>query len=1596
MPFVWETAAVLYERTGRFGEAAKAYRKLATLDRRFLSNYLTQIAELEMRLGNTAAALAAGEELLAAAPGNTENYRFFAGLCMQSGQTERGLEVLRRSVRNNPNDHEALTLLAKSLADEFQTDEAIELYWRAFDVAADIDGKIPTIEALTELYLRTNRFQMLLDRLDVMSREESKTRDGTLWIAAAHKAAGDLGMTRQLLEQLVREDSRDTGLLEQLVDLSKIEYDFESATEFQKRLVAISPSPEREYLLATLLMELGELDEAEGLWMKLSQRGRGSNDFLTSVNNLLNKQQFELAAKLGERALQMDPENWELTVPLMTAYARLDQWETSSEIAEKVLAMKVNSNEPTRKFRETIAKQLTQQRPMSAPSPAAMLGDLSLTVQYVPQIRASLSPNSSDPFGYSGLQFSAYTPNCFADVRAVASVVDFLAIRDEAQQRETVATSTATALASGTVDELWQAVLLNVAANSRSLSAASQNADSDVNKCLNRLVELRDVGAANLMASSLYSQRISTMQQNSTPFMEAELDQLQRLYDVISQNASSNTRSYIPYWMADEFRRAGKTELADSIVSAQLKAASDPMQLAAAASMSMRVLFYGRIDPAQAKQTIASSLELLTRALNAIDANPTTSQNIGSLAAQLLPAICEYGQMDDAIKLVDAVLTQQARLTAAMRPSQREQLVSQAASATTYSVRVGGRSQRFSVAFPPASGYFGAASITACHALIEAAKKNGKLPEVQAAFESWVAEKSDDPYLNFSRLMAKAAAEAWTERPTAALKTIADMDSLSLGTQFVSLLQARMRYDSGDVRGALETIENLRPSNQKMLVDRELTLLTLVLQLGDLDRAKQSAQRLFALRLDSDTEFKLADLMYQLGMKELGERMMGRIRRRSGGKQDTLVQLMTRYSSANELDSAAEIARQVIRRTRPASSENYRTNESVQHEQALQILVRAKQIQPLIEQLEKQVARSPKSVPLIDQLAAAYDVAGRREDAQKLRVQAAEALPHDPRNLLAAAQQLTASGAFDKAADMYVQAVRKSPGVLNDAYYEMRTAFAKNQTWPKMVDMIVEEGAGKFQQSYRLGEMFNELMRAKQQESANKLFRAVVKDSDWYTLSSLFENGARQDELKLDDDILELITQKLCDASVDTNNVSYLNTIDNKGVPSGATNFLVKLVGNSDQHLKRIQSELTKQLEANPKSLFPRVVLCLLHCQHNEIAAARALVKPLIDTKTADSRAAQALWVIAGQLVDKDKSPQLAREIMESIESLSAQDLGWGSFSFDSSPQNLLVTAYENCGETERAKDQLLKVMSNLKVDNSQDTYNPGYGAYQYVYSLEGLSRRFLTINCPAEAFIAYRKAFANTALLDVAGRYMSNWQSREASLKSIVDSKLTNEVVLQLLQAATMDDKKSGAASYLSAVEIIGNGVADTRIAIPLEQFVERVKSNATLKSAVEKWLKQQPLPVSGHVSTLVVRLVIANAVDDAGLSSELATQLLQWASQNQPPVSEVAGSSASGRLSASSEASSAQADELTSALTDELAWAIVARNLPLDAQFAEAKVTLLQRAMNAAVSLNNSSVAFDLRCQVARAVAGNDKARARELFMQALDDLLPVNAAN
>jgi len=174
---VLTSSARVAETSGDYARAAAENRKLASIDRRLRSEHLMNVARLEAQLGNRDEALAAAKELIVSAPGNTDNYQFYSQLCYRLGETEMALDALRKAVRLNPTEASLTIALGKTLAEEFRTDEAIEVYWRAFEKSQEIDDQTSLVQKLTPLYEQQNQFDKLLERLERDRREESKRRE---------------------------------------------------------------------------------------------------------------------------------------------------------------------------------------------------------------------------------------------------------------------------------------------------------------------------------------------------------------------------------------------------------------------------------------------------------------------------------------------------------------------------------------------------------------------------------------------------------------------------------------------------------------------------------------------------------------------------------------------------------------------------------------------------------------------------------------------------------------------------------------------------------------------------------------------------------------------------------------------------------------------------------------------------------------------------------------------------------------------------------------------------------------------------------------------------------------------------------------------------------------------------------------------------------------------------------------------------------------------------------------------------------------------------------------------------------------------------
>ena len=219
------------------------------------------------------------------------------------GKNDEALDTLRKAVRINPTEPHLTMSLGSALSREFRTDEAIQVYWRAFEKSEELDDKTSLTQKLTELYQQLNQFDKLVDRLRRDQREESKRREMTICLAQAHQTAGDFGTARQELESLLSTDTRDTNLLQQLSKLCQASSDTQDAINYQRQLAEIAPGHETEYPLAKMLQSAGDVEAASEIFVRLTRREENPWRLLKSLDSLMKQQSFDSVIAITEPLL---------------------------------------------------------------------------------------------------------------------------------------------------------------------------------------------------------------------------------------------------------------------------------------------------------------------------------------------------------------------------------------------------------------------------------------------------------------------------------------------------------------------------------------------------------------------------------------------------------------------------------------------------------------------------------------------------------------------------------------------------------------------------------------------------------------------------------------------------------------------------------------------------------------------------------------------------------------------------------------------------------------------------------------------------------------------------------------------------------------------------------------------------------------------------------------------------------------------------------------------------------------------------------------------------------------------------------------------
>jgi predicted Zn-dependent protease len=1353
----WALAARLRESAGNLGDAADALRRLAEVDRKNRAEYLTGIARLESRLGRVEAAIKAGRDLLAAAPGNPEHYEFFSQLCFQLGRSEEGLDALRRAVRVNPNDTKIVLTLAENLAGMYRTDEAIEMYWRAFEKSNDLDDKLGVVSKMTALYLQRNQFDRLLTRLQHQERDvrpdagQSQQRDVALCIAQAYAASGDMGAARAQIEPLLATNARDTQLLLQMSKLAEEEGDLESAARYQKQLNDLAPTDEGATRLAQLYARYGELEEAQAVWSHMAaDKGESAHRILQAIDSLLGHKKAQPVAEITASMVRKEPGDWEALYRQGVALADLDKREEAARSFRALLALRLGDDEKSAIVKARTRDPKLKNQGTSTSWTANRKATMPLEDRIGITIDIRNASHLSSGFNYvtSG-QVSAWAPQDYGQARMAAlGWLLSLAQRQGSGKGEEVIASFRKAAEKKPADvqALWDGFYLCQMRfdNAGAYAAARELTRATPTDPLALWAYLYALGGRQLgLGTRNYSYSGRERVDGAPPLEKVEVDHVLACYQALRTRRPELAQAQILQNISEELKRAKRTEDSDRFYRDALANSQQFAQVAGAFTLAARrgdvEGLCQLLDRFERLQSGRNSSYYYTGSY--YFAGPGTALSEGM-------SVCAGRKAyDDVLKILDYEFATLRRRLEHQSPGAAARAIrAQYATSPQYQIWVGKSSKYIRVEFPLPNDYVDETAIQALRTAFELYKRDDLVSDLVAHFHKQAEAASTSGDAAYPRLCASYVL-LWNGDKDEAIAEFVKVAEISRPESGLRLELAELYEQQGDRDDALAAADAVQPLDNATMKRREELALRVAVLSGNLDRARQAAERLFGLRLDTDTQVRLASQMHQLGLHELAEAVLGRARRRAGNKAAALVALMLQYQRQDKLDVAVQVAMQILRSTTATRQSNPNVynpdNPDAARQAAIGVLSRSGRLNQLIDKAKEQLQKTPNAVQVHQALADYYKAANRRDEARSELARIAQLRPDDLNLRFQIAQQLVQDGQAAAAIEHYKVILKKDPSVLSRQFYQIPRTFQQANKLEELLALFETIDLRQLSHPYYVIDTISTFLDDdKLRDRAMPLLRKAwdaFPDYRHYVFGYL-RGDAVWKYPEVYDYALESVIPRLDNFAVGMQWEAF-DQILAYGRDGRVTTMMTRFLdlAASQGKLDELSAKVDAARKALPHWKAGDVVRALVDCRLGRFDRAGELIRHFLDETKDESLYISIFATIGSELENYPATRDLALSVYETTIYRDTNQI-YSRFDFDNGAARRLVALYTR---EDRLEDARRVLVDFIRYADESGGYDQDYIQQMRLMALSTVAGKLAELGFAADAVAFYDEALA-------------------------------------------------------------------------------------------------------------------------------------------------------------------------------------------------------------------------------------------------------------
>lgn len=1406
-----EIAAELYRKSSRSADAITIYRRLAEVDVRFLPNYLKRIATLHMELGQVERALAAADELIQAGPGNPESYRFYAEQCFRVGRDDEGIERLRRALRAAPRDRDARRALASALDDRFRTDEAIELYWALLEDNDDLSEQRGLTKSLASLYGRKGDFDRLLGRLELRGRESSDMRTATLLISEAHRAMDDFGSASAALEPLLAENTRDAELITQLVDLSQAADDLETALQYQVQLTKLADTPENRNRELKLLIDSGQMERAEATLVRM-QSVTDPLALIDIIDRSLSRKEAGSVVRFSRLALEKEPGLWEVRPRLVAGLIEDEEYDEALAEIETILAINLPNETISEKGKDMIEKAKARGQLSSSQlfNSSAKTEDTSAWYGYASGMSALARYHQLGRYSrmtFSSSRSSAVDPRSLMHAKVFAEAYRMVIASKQNKLDEFVEAEGLKDLDDIlSIDDperlkrLYLFASLKPSMDSRSTSTMAPKLEALTWQMIQQIPAFR----SSMVYRMLSSRASMRTRQNRPGVPKVEIkpladEQIQLIREMVADQdvedlSSDNVTTYTMAFWYQELKELGKDEEAASVRDL-FEISTDTIKDAIFALSTTRRF-----------QDFETNADLLVQIREKLPiwASAMTSSEASGLS-RLLVQMISMPDLDEATQLTISEMGI-ALQTIASKGARRSRRASSATGVVNTHYNATGTYQQLNLQVPLAAERLPSSLVTT---LAQAGFASPDSELATKAIDRW---KNGDLILADKPQLAQAERELrdvlvaysnwWTGDVEATYDAVVELSEADPEDNDWWIERARLAAELKMPEASLEALDSINPMDQATLQIRELAAMNLASQLGDLDRAKTAAQRLFGMRLDSNTELALSDQLTRLGMREMAAAVLQRSRRRGGQSVSDLLSLADRYAKAGDKDAAAEIAYSAMRRLNRGGERN----EDYYRRRAVEKLRLGGRLDAIVRTAEKRVASSPSSLSSKFELAQLYTAAGRKDDADKVFAKIAELQPDDPKTLWATAKRLYSAGKYDKATIKFATAAVKDPKLLDRGYNDMTNSLrrCKNREPAYEVLMDLDLSAFRGYVAGRLVDANSGRPTDKKDGNFQKAFLAkVLKECSVEDLDDIMRAVVRNENFIKSEPVADAVRRIFTsDQTFDPQDpVWQRGSYGSDGRFYGIIEPCMEVIAKNEKLRDEMQETLRKRIETDKAkdtelgSPITEMMLVATQIGNTPEENFRPTLNRLL--KLDNTKVPYQAWWQIGQLLEKNEDlASLTVEVYEKGVQVAEGNSQMREYQYSMNPR--LADAYVAAGMKKKAREKLLEAYANT--DNSADNqHNPGYGDYQDMRSFLEIAKKLVASGCRLEAIPIYADGLSKPERFVSAKRWGGSTryeqQFKDAlkdTIKDLSDADHAEYLTLPLIQDASTTAKKT------------------------------------------------------------------------------------------------------------------------------------------------------------------------------------------------------------